>query len=85
MVFGKVGSWRLWYLLPIFAYLAMATASRADFELSRSWFVDLGDEDRIALHTDLTLAGFYDAIFDGAFGPSTYCGAKATGTASCFS
>lgn len=72
MVFGKVSSWRLWYLLAIFAYLAMATASRADFELSRSWFVDLGDEDRIALQTDLTLAGFYDAIIDGAFGPSTY-------------
>ncbi|MCR6671476.1 SPOR domain-containing protein [Devosia ginsengisoli] len=46
----------------------------ADFDRSKAWFTSLSDEDRITLQTNLTLAGFYDAFIDGAFGPSTYRG-----------
>jgi peptidoglycan hydrolase-like protein with peptidoglycan-binding domain len=56
--------------------LSIATTSTtyADFDRSRVWFTSLNDEDRISLQTNLTLAGYYDAFIDGAFGPSTYRG-----------
>ncbi|MBF0678878.1 MAG: peptidoglycan-binding protein [Devosia sp.] len=72
MISGNVNRWGVACLLLISLYFASTSAPRADFELSRGWFGELGDEDRVALQTDLTLAGFYDAIIDGAFGPSTY-------------
>lgn len=72
MAFEISKIWRLGYFLALFVYAASTTASHADFEQSKGWFGALGDEDRIALQTDLTLAGFYDALVDGTFGPSTY-------------
>gem|GEM_PF-1693078 len=66
-------SW-LRYIAAIFTLLLATSPAFADFDRSKAWFTSLTDEDRITLQTNLTLAGFYDAFIDGAFGPSTYRG-----------
>jgi peptidoglycan hydrolase-like protein with peptidoglycan-binding domain len=59
----------LWVLFVLAASIAPV---RADFRQSEQWFRSLDDEQRLTIQTNLTLAGFYDAFIDGAFGPSTY-------------
>ena len=61
-------------IAAIFTLLVATSPAFGDFDRSKAWFTSLTDEDRITLQTNLTLAGFYDAFIDGAFGPSTYRG-----------
>ena len=58
--------------LALMFLLAATATAFADFDRSKQWFTSLSDDDRVTLQTNLTLAGFYDAFIDGAFGPSTY-------------
>jgi len=61
----------LW-LWMLFVLVISIAPVRADFRQSEQWFGSLDDEQRLTIQTNLTLAGFYDALIDGAFGPSTY-------------
>lgn len=60
------------WLWVLFVLVASIAPVRADFRQSEQWFGSLDDEQRLTIQTNLTLAGFYDAFIDGAFGPSTY-------------
>lgn len=60
------------WLWVLFVLVASIAPGRADFRQSEQWFASLDDEQRLTIQTNLTLAGFYDAFIDGAFGPSTY-------------
>lgn len=44
----------------------------ADFRASETWFNKLTEDQRADIQADLILLGFYDALVDGLFGPSTY-------------
>lgn len=60
------------------AFLTMAlfcfgiSAAVADFRESKIWFNSLTEDQREDLQADLILLGFYNALVDSIFGPSTY-------------
>lgn len=67
----KLKAMRLTLLITAFLLTALGPAS-ADFGRSEQWFNSLKDEARAGIQVDLTLAGYYDALVDGTFGPATY-------------
>src|SRR5688572_7515160 len=52
--------------------LAPLSGARADYSESRSWFISLSDDARIAIQLNLVLLGHYQAFVDGIFGAGTY-------------
>lgn len=52
--------------------LSFASAARADFDQSRTWFEALTSDERTEMQANLTLLGHYTYLVDGAFGKGTY-------------